>query len=235
MEKGKRRRKKDVAIVHPGLITNRPLKEAFIYMEKYKLILEKYLPQNSVDTIYDWLQQYKVHLKVSKKRATKLGDYRSPHKGKGHQITVNHDLNPYAFLITLVHEIAHLITWENHKNSVKAHGVEWKNAYRELMSPLIETDIFPDDIKTVLINYMAKSYASSGSDLAMSRMLQKYDEIQGNTLESLAEGVVFILPNGKRFKKGPLMRKRYKCLCLDNKRTYLVNPLVIVEQKSVDG
>lgn len=204
-------------------------------MEKYKLILEKYLPQNSVDIIYDLLQQNKAHLKVSKKRSSKLGDYRPPHEGKGHHITVNHDLNTYAFLITLVHEIAHLVNWENHKNRVKVHGVEWKNTYRELMAPMLETDIFPDDIKKVLINYMAKSYASSGSDLAMSRVLQKYDEIPGNTLESLPEGVIFILPNGKRFKKGPLIRKRYKCLCLDNKRTYLVNPLVIVEQKSAEG
>lgn len=235
MEKGNLQRKKDAAIVRHGLIKNRSPKEVFIYMEKYKLILKKYLPENSVDTIYEWLQEYKVNLKVSKKRSSKLGDYRSPYKGKGHQITVNHDLNPYAFLITLVHEIAHLVNWENHKNRVRAHGVEWKNAYRDLMSPLLEADIFPDDIKAVLINYMAKSYASSGSDLALSRVLQKYDEVQGTTLESLPEGVVFILPNGKSFKKGPLIRTRYKCFCLDNKRTYLVNPLAVVEQKATEG
>lgn len=235
MGKEDRKRKKDVAIVRHGPIKNRPPTEVFIYMEKYKLILKKYLPENSVDTIYEWLQEYKVNLKVSKKRSSKLGDYRSPYKGKGHQITVNHDLNSYAFLITLVHEIAHLVNWENHKNRVRAHGVEWKNAYRELMSPLLEADIFPDDIKAVLINYMAKSYASSGSDLALSRVLQKYDEVQETTLESLPEGVVFILPNGKRFKKGALIRTRYKCFCLDNKRTYLVNPLAAVEQISTEG
>lgn len=204
-------------------------------MEKYKQILQKYLPEASLDIIYTWLQQHKVHLKVSRKRSTKLGDYRPPHKGKGHQITVNHDLNQYAFLITLVHEIAHLINWENHKNRVRVHGVEWKNTYRELMAPLLEMNIFPDDIKEALQNYLTKSYASSGSDLGLTRVLQKYDAELGITLESLPEGSTFMLYNGKTFKKGPLVRKRYRCLCVDNTRTYLVNPLATVEHINANG
>lgn len=198
-------------------------------MAEYKAILEKYIPTASVDIIYEWLQKYNIHLKVSRKRSSKLGDYRPPQKGKGHQITVNYDLNQYAFLITLVHEIAHLIVWEKFKNRVKAHGREWKDAYRELMAPIMEMNIFPEDIDEALKSYLSKSYASSGTDLKLSRTLQKYDDDQGTTLEMLEEGSTFVLPNGRRFKKGALMRKRYRCVNLDNNRIYLVNPLVKVE------
>ena len=197
-------------------------------MMGYKAILEKYLPKDSVETIYSWIQQYNIHFKISRKRSSKLGDYRPPQNGKGHHITVNHDLNNYAFLITLVHEIAHLLTWEKHRNKVKAHGKEWKDAYRELMIPFMEMDIFPEDVQAAMQSYLHKSYASSGTDLKLSRTLQKYDSDPGLTLEALEEGSVFQLPNGRTFKKGPLIRKRYRCVSLDNKRIYLVNPLVKV-------
>ena len=201
----------------------------YTFMEKYKTILQKYLPENAVDQVYAWLQEYNVHLKVSRKRSTKLGDYRPPQNGKGHQITVNHDLNQYAFLITLVHEIAHLLVWEKHRNKVRAHGKEWKETYRELMIPLLGDEIFPEDIVSALTNYLNKSYASSGSDLNLSRTLQKYDVDSGLTLEQIPEGSIFSLLNGKTFKKGSLIRKRYRCVRMDNKKVYLVNPLVRVE------
>ncbi len=198
-------------------------------MAEFRTVLEKYLPGASVDKVHHLLQQYRIQLKICRKRSSKLGDYRSPHNGKGHHITVNHDLNPYAFLITLIHEIAHLITWEKYRNKVRAHGREWKDTYRELMIPFMNMDLFPEDIHTALQFYLKKSYASSGSDLNLGRTLQKYDQNPGITLEELDEGSIFQLPNGRIFKKGPLLRKRYRCVCLDNKRTYLVNPLVIVE------
>ena len=224
--------KKDVGNALRGLIQIQILPKELAFMTKYKTILEKYLPGSSVDIIYDWLRKYNIHLKVSRKRSTKLGDYRPPQRGKGHQITVNYDLNQYAFLITLVHEIAHLVVFENHGNRVKAHGKEWKESYRELMKPFLEMQLFPDDIDEALRSYLAKSYASSGSDLSLSRVLQKYDDEQGLTLEMLDEGSIFQLPNGKTFKKGPLVRKRYRCVNVDTKRIYLVNPLAKVEIRS---
>jgi hypothetical protein len=198
-------------------------------MEQYKTILQKYLPEKSVELIYKWLREYHIHLKISRKRSSKLGDYRSPHKGKGHQITVNHDLNPYAFHITLVHEIAHMLVWEKFRNRVRAHGPEWKDTYRELMIPFFEMNIFPDDIGEALLNYLSRSYASSGSDLELSRTLQKYDKEPGLTLEEIKEGSLFRIQNGKTYKKGPLNRKRYKCVRLDNNKVYLVSALVQVE------
>ena len=60
--------------------------------------------------------------KVKKSRSSKYGDYRPPLKGSNHLITINYDMNKYAFLITLVHEIAHLTNWNKHKDKVKPHG-----------------------------------------------------------------------------------------------------------------
>jgi len=117
-------------------------------MEKYKAILKKYLPEQSVDLIYEWLQQYNIHLKVSRTRSSKLGDYRPPQNGKGHQVTVNHDLNRFAFLVTLVHEIAHMLVWEKHGNRVRAHGREWKDVYRQIMVPFFEEELFPEVVLT---------------------------------------------------------------------------------------
>lgn len=197
-------------------------------MEKYKEILQKYLPEASVEIVLSRLQQHKVHVKITRGRSSKLGDYRPPQRGKGHQISVNHDLNKYAFLITLIHELAHLINWEKYRNKVKPHGKEWKDTYKKLMDPYMEAAIFPDDLQAALESYLNKSYASSGTDLVLSRAIQKYDNNPGITLESLDEGSIFILPNGRKFKKGPLIRKRYRCPSLDNKRIYLVNPLARV-------
>jgi len=198
-------------------------------MEAYKTILNKYLPRDAVDPILIWLREYHIHLRVSKARSSKLGDYRSPHQGKGHQITVNHDLNPYAFLITLVHEIAHQQVWVKYGNRVKAHGKEWKDTYRKLMKPFVGTGIFPDDVDRALEKYMGKSYASSGTDLNLSRVLQQYDRDPGLTLEEIEEGSTFRIPNGKTFVKGSLNRKRYRCTRTDNNRIYLVSALARVE------
>lgn len=182
-----------------------------------------------MDIILGWLKEYNIHLRVARKRSSKLGDYRPPQNGRGHQITVNYDLNPYAFLITLVHEIAHLLVWERYRNRVRPHGSEWKNTYAELMEPFFEMETFPGDIRSALKNYLSKSYAASGSDLQLSRVLRQYDPEQGITLEDIEEGSIFKLPNGKTFRKGERVRKRYRCLRLDNQRVYLVNPLAGVE------
>lgn len=204
-------------------------KAMFTYMEEYKAILQKYIPEAATPQVYQWLQEYHIHLKISRKRSSKLGDYRSPHKDKGHQITVNHDLNPYSFLITLIHEIAHMLVWDKYRNRVRAHGKEWKETYRELMVPFFDMDIFPEDIDSALTNYLSKSYASSGSDLNLGRTLQKYDSDPGLTLENIPEDSVFSLPNGMAFKKGTLNRKRYRCTRIDNNKVYLVSALIRVE------
>ncbi|PLX14981.1 MAG: sprT domain-containing protein [Marinilabiliales bacterium] len=196
-----------------------------------KDLLFEYLPEKSVDIIYNWIVEKEVHLKIARERKTKLGDYRPPVYYKNHRISVNYNLNKYSFLITLVHEFAHLMVWEKYKNKVEPHGKEWKETYRDLMLNFLEKDIFPADLESELKKSIKNSKASTGSEINLSRIIKKYDKHNGKTtLEELPENSLFILENGKRFKKGPKQRTRYKCLNIDNRKIYLVHALSTVKQ-----
>ena len=199
-------------------------------MAKDKEILEKYLPEKSVEQIFEWIKFYKIRFKITKQRSTKLGDYRPPVLKPFHQISVNHNLNSYSFLLTLTHEIAHLIVWEKFKNKVKPHGYEWKSEFKLLMKPFLQINIFPADLQQVIINYLENAKASSGSDLELTRLLKKYDKNINSlpVLEDLPIDSIFRINNGMRFKKGEKLRKRYTCICLDNNKKYLINALANV-------
>ncbi len=193
---------------------------------KEKEILSNYLPEKVVDQVYNWIIEHGIHFKISKSRHTKLGDYRPPVRHPNHRITINHDLNEYAFLITFVHELAHLKVYEKFKTSVSPHGKEWKNEYRSLMNGFLDGGIFPDDLKAVLSSSIVNSKASSTSDIKLSRILKKYDDhSSGMYLEELETGMVFVTGNGRQFRKGEKIRTRFKCLNLQNNRTYLFHPL----------
>ena len=112
--------------------------------------LAAFLPDNTFDKVVHYLHHYKVHLTVTRERKSVLGDYRNAVKGKNHRITVNSNLNRYAFLITLLHELAHLLTFENFGHRVSAHGKEWKNIYGNLLADFVNHQVFPADIEEAL-------------------------------------------------------------------------------------
>jgi hypothetical protein len=199
-------------------------------IEKNTQILAKYLPEVAAPLIAKWIDYFQCEFKISRKRSTKLGDYRHPYRDSGHRISVNHDLNPFAFLVTTVHEFAHLLTWNEFKHSVKPHGIEWKNNFQKLMQPFFDQQVFPEDIYLAIRAYMDNPAASSCTDLHLARTLKSYNEIKAHhcSLEMLAPLTIFTLPDGRRFEKGEQLRKRFKCRCLDNGRYYLVNPLAEV-------
>src|SRR5206468_9194087 len=93
---------------------------------------------------------YKVHLTVARERKSILGDYRHRTHGSNHRISVNGNLNKFSFLITLLHELAHLLTFEKYSNKVASHGKEWKHIFGQLLATFIEHNVFPDDIKQAL-------------------------------------------------------------------------------------
>jgi SprT protein len=191
--------------------------------------LSKYIPVEAVDVACHWMKTYNIELKITRSRNSKLGDYRHPYGVKGHRITVNHDLNKYAFLVTFVHEVAHLTTWEKHRNKVQPHGAQWKNSFQELLIPILNQQVFPEDITRALERYINNPGASSCSDSHLLRTLRLYDEKTPTNLEVHVEDLpidtIFQLKNGMIFKKGEQLRKRFKCTELRSKRTYLVNPL----------
>ncbi len=198
-------------------------------LERNQSILSKYIPEKAVPVIAEWIISFDFKLKIKKSRASKYGDYRPPIKGENHQITINYDMNKYAFLITLVHEVAHLSNFNKHKNSVKPHGEEWKLHYKLLMQRFLIPDIFPADVIIALRKYMNNPAASSCSDVNLLRVLKRYD-VRSDTilLEELPSGAVFQYNKTRNFVKGEQIRKRYRCKELGSNRIYLFNPLTEV-------
>ncbi|MDQ3022070.1 MAG: SprT-like domain-containing protein [Bacteroidota bacterium] len=184
--------------------------------------------------VQSWLDEYKFLLKITKSRTTKLGDYRHPHRGKPHQITVNHNLNKYSFLITLTHEVAHLTAWNKYRNKILPHGKEWKEEFKIHLAPIFNLKILPDDINKNLSNYYLNPKASSCADIGLMKVLKRYDE---NSLYVHLEDIpcksIFKLRNGSEFIKGDKIRKRYKCINVLNKRAYLVSPVAEVMQTTL--
>lgn len=198
--------------------------------ERNQAILRKYIPEAAVPMMAEWIVKFDFKLKIKRSRQSKYGDYRAPLPGTNHQITINHDLNPYAFLLTLVHEVAHLLTYERHGHRVKPHGEEWKTAFKDLMRPVMRLDVFPADVRAAIISYMQNPAATSCSDLQLMRTLRRHDDEQAKYihLETLPFDTVFLY-NGRRFRKGEKRRTRYLCIELDTRRKYLFSALADVE------
>jgi hypothetical protein len=196
-------------------------------------ILKKYIPEFAVPTIALWIIELDFKLKITKERSTKLGDYTSPHSGLNHTITINHNLNRYSFFVTLVHEIAHLKTYNLYKNRVMPHGAEWKQSFRDLMIPFLSPDHLPLDILYALRKYLQNPAAASCSDATLMRTLKLYDEENSNGHLVLLEHLPFrtqFLYNGSRvFEKGEKLRKRFRCMELSSGTVYLFSPLAEVE------
>ena len=198
-------------------------------LERNQSILYKYIPEKAVPVIAEWILKFDFKLRIKKSRSSKYGDYRPPLKGENHLITINYDMNKYAFLITLVHEIAHLSNYNKNKNTVKPHGDEWKLHYKLLMQQFLIPDIFPADVIMALRKYMSNPAASSCSDTNLLRVLKKYDVRQDTVLlEELPQGTQFRYNNSRDFIKGEQIRKRFKCKEVGTNRMYLFNPLTEV-------
>ena len=169
------------------------------------------------------------HFFVKKPRNTKLGDYRPAHGGKPHRITVNGNLNKFSFLITTVHEFAHLTTYLEFGRSVSPHGNEWKNHYRKLLIPVLDKKILPKDIENALINSLVNTKASSCADIPLMRVLKNYDKQNESFvfIEDIKKNAHFML-QGKEFIKGELRRKRFLCEDVSTKKKYLIHTLAEV-------
>jgi SprT protein len=193
-------------------------------------ILSKYVPAPAVPLLAQWIITYDFKLRITRERSTRYGDYSSPRNGGNHVITVNHNLNPYAFLITLVHEVAHLATYNRYRNTVNPHGAEWKQAFRELMQPFLSTDVFPLEVFAALRSYLRNPAASSCSDPHLLKTLKLHDAHTGKVfLEYLPAGTMFLYNGSRLFVKKEKLRKRFKCMEVCSGHVYLFDALAEVE------
>ena len=192
--------------------------------------LSQFIPPAAVPRVLEYLHQYKVHLTITRERKSILGDYRHATTEKNHRISVNGNLNPYAFLITLIHELAHLVTFIQFKHQVSPHGREWKDCYARLLKDFLGKEIFPPLIEQKLKQSMHDLPASSCADEGLMRVLKKFDRDNGMVMvEQLPEGQLFDIGEGRIFKKGKKLRKRFQCIEVDTGKLYLFSPIYEVK------
>lgn len=197
--------------------------------KKLYQILQKHVPENAVHYCLDLWTSIPFHFKVTRKRSTKLGDYRFDHRNGSHTITVNVDLNKFSFLITYIHEVAHLLTTERHGRKSQPHGKEWKSSLKELMGPVLSDLIFPDDILIPLKKHLKNPKASTYADPVLVNALRNHDELETDLvpLSALEEGDIFEF-NKRMYKKVSLRRTRVLCQQADTSRKYLISKMALV-------
>lgn len=193
--------------------------------------LATYLPEGTFEQVIDYITQYKVHLTITRERASVLGDYRHPYQEKGHRISINGGLNKYAFLLTLLHEIAHLVTFMIYGHKVSAHGKEWKQEYSKILRQFVGKQYMPADIEAAVRDSLHNPAASSCADEDLMRVLKRYDRKKENhyLVEQLPTGQLFKTKDGRVFRKGERIRKRYRCEEVPSKKVYLFSPVYEVE------
>ena len=189
--------------------------------------LREYMPPNSFELVIPLIQQHKVQLTITRERQTKLGDYRNAYGNQNHRISVNGNLNKFSFLITLLHELAHLLAYEQYGHRIQAHGKEWKNIYAGILKSFLQQGIFPADIATELHISTNNPAASSCAEEGLQRVLKNYDrKIAGmKMVEQITNGKQFRMSNGRIFQKGERVRKRYQCLEIATGKMYLFSPV----------
>lgn len=201
-------------------------------MKKDLEVFQKYFPSTTVNYCFSLWETYQFNFKITRTRQSKLGDY-SFRRDKGHKITVNGDLNPYAFLITYIHEVAHLVTFKQFGNKPNPHGKEWKKNFKEVFLPLLNESTLPFQILIPLKEYLENPSATTQSYSPLVKELRKFDKLvdEGDTmiLTNLQKGEIFEL-NGRYFEKGDLRRTRFLCTDKANGKRYVVSAIALVKK-----
>jgi len=198
--------------------------------------LNDFLPSGCLEDVLHLLNLYQVQLTIKRERTTLLGDYRFASRGRAHRISVNGNLNKFSFLITLLHELAHLLSFEKYGTRIQPHGQEWKKEYSTILTSFLAKDIFPEDIKQALAQTIKNPAASSCGDDNLLRILHRYDNKPEGTLlvEQITSGGLFSIKGGRVFMKGEKIRTRYKCREVGTGKWYLFHGVyqVSVVEKS---
>ena len=185
-------------------------------------VLDK-IPKSSIEYVNSIIQDEEVTIHLKKNRKTKHGDF-SVNKTGTRKITINSELNPYRFLITLLHEISHLFVFKIYGFKVKPHGIEWKTQFKNLLLPVLNNHTFPEQILKPLARYTLNPKASTDSDAKLSYALNQFNVEKKNYVSDLKINSRFTATNGREYIFLKKLRKRYQCVEIQTNKIYLFNP-----------
>lgn len=184
-----------------------------------------FLPPNTYEHVLPYFRQHSIHLTLTPERKSVLGDYRHPTiEAPYHRISVNGSLHPYSFLITLLHELAHMLVFLQYRGKVAPHGQEWKSQFQQMLLPYVGKNFFPKDIEQALIRYLQNPKASTCTDANLYKALHRYSHKSQTgwvMIDSLAMGQYFKIENGNKYKLLEKRRTRYRCQDLSSGKMYL--------------
>ena len=101
-----------------------------------------------------------------------------------------------------------------------------------MLVDFMQLPVFPPDIRQALVSSLHDLPASSCADEPLMRVLRNYDELKDGQLlvEQVAEGKLFDTGEGRIFRKGKKLRKRYQCLEIKTGKLYLFSPVYEVTE-----
>lgn len=203
------------------------------YIQKHINALTAFIPEPAYPLLLHYLKTYRVDLTITKSRKSRYGDYTFDPQSRRHKISVNGTLNPYEFLITLLHELAHLVTFVRYQYTVAPHGAEWKNNFSKILKEFMKLDFFPEDILQALERHINNVKATQCRDEKLAKVLQSYNEYPAVHVSDIGVGNMFLLENGEQYRILEKLRTRYKCLSLQDHRIYLFPGLYEVQPASL--
>lgn len=191
------------------------------YVKKELSALRMFLPEGTYEWIIKYFQKYPIALSLTKTRKTMYGSYVFDSSKSKHLITVNGSLHPYQFLLTLTHEIAHLICFVRHGRSVAPHGAAWKKIFSEMLQDLLQLNVLPQDVHLAIANYSKNMRSSQCYDATLMQTLRKYSDPDLTVVSNLKPGEAFITDKKKEFQVIKKLRTRYQCQCIQSGALYL--------------
>jgi SprT-like family protein len=194
-------------------------------------VFEKYVPTNSIDYCVNVSSKYDFELNLSFNRKSKFGHYKYWPLSSSHTISINKGLSQPLFLITFIHELAHLDVMLVYGQKVKPHGLEWKRAFRKLLAPLLSKTIFETTLLAALANHLKSPKASLSADPVLWNILFHDSKVNSFSVKDIEVGNSFIFKN-RVFKK--IKTRRTRALCYESRsgNNYLIPLLAKIDKVS---
>ena len=191
------------------LLYSRPLPDYLL------ALLGQKVPAYGMPLVARLVRSYDFAFRFAPPRLRKLGDYTRKANGEV-AITINADLPPELFLVTFLHEVAHLEALQNRTRREAPHGKRWQACFGALLTELCQSAeaAMPAPLHQALVRHSQAPTATLTADPALARLLlpakpPRQALADGFAhVEMLAAGTAFAY-RGKAFLLSGKMRTRH--------------------------